>query len=312
MTALSLILIFILTTILYVKSSISATASLFSTTSVPVSSVSSAAPKESPSQYAARLLSEGICGSFEDGDDIFQSRLMDPDSRKTLLDFGEVKVYRPVLFQKLRSVAGVSDETYLNAINVDNLSCLSSDSKSGQAFWVSNDGNIVVKTLKHYECKNLCRILDSYADHMFQGKSCISSILGIYRVRTKSGIRRYFLVNKNVYPPLDSTSTSTKDHQPQQYQPQQYQQHQELQQSDNGRTMHSFSPGHSHGHVSGSGRVLKRFDLKGSTVGRKAAASSPVQKDLDLIASGQVLPLGPVARSLLLRCLERDAQFLRR
>jgi hypothetical protein len=221
--------------------------------------------KESSSQKAAKLLLEGVLKTSEPGDNIFETSLMDPACRYSKCEQGQLKSYRPVLFQKLRGASGVPEDFYAKSLDIDNLSCLSSDSKSGQAFWVSNDGAIVVKTIKRYECHNLCRILDSYARHMLSGTSCISSILGLYRVKTKSGICRYFLVNKNVYPASI-----------------------------------------------GSGHVLKRFDLKGSTVGRKAAASSPVQKDLDLIASGQSLPLGPDARSLVLKTLERDAVFLRR
>jgi len=71
----------------------------------------------------------------------------------------EVKIYRPELFAKLRERIGISDEYYFNCLNANNLQCLSSDSKSGQAFWMSNDGSIVLKTLKHYELCNLRNIL---------------------------------------------------------------------------------------------------------------------------------------------------------
>ena len=53
------------------------------------------------------------------------------------------------------------------------------DSKSGQRFWISSDGLFVLKTLKHYECKNLRGILDHYYHHMTTNeKSCIASVLG--------------------------------------------------------------------------------------------------------------------------------------
>ena len=157
------------------------------------------------SQRAALLLSNNLVKSLmEPGDGVFVSKLMDPESRRLSSSVGEVKAYRPVLFQRLRHAAGVSEDEFsasLDFVN-DALSCLSADSKSGQAFWVSKNHLIVVKTIKPYECRNLRRILDSYAEHMLtgittskvlgfeegSGSSCISSVLGLYRVTLKSGI----------------------------------------------------------------------------------------------------------------------------
>ena len=56
----------------------------------------------------------------------------------------------------------------------------------------------------------------------------------------------------------------------------------------------------------------RRYDLKGSTVGRKAKPPAQVMKDLDLMASGVTLSgMGQRAQRILLRALERDAVFLR-
>ncbi len=60
-------------------------------------------------------------------------------------------------------------------------------------------GMIVVKTIKHYECKNLRDILDSYATHILTSPSCIARILGLYRIQLKGCGNIYFLVSKNVY-----------------------------------------------------------------------------------------------------------------
>lgn len=178
-------------------------------------------------------------------------------------EYGEVKVYRPEIFSKIRKGVGISEEMYLNCLSIENLACLSSDSKSGQAFWVSNDGTIVLKTLKHYELSNLRDVLDSYYDHLVDSATCMASTLGIYRVITKSGIKKYFIVNRNVYPLLKSNI------------------------------------------------LLKRYDIKGSTVGRKSSPTSMVYKDLDLIESGKSFTLGS-AKELLLQVLERDVAFLSR
>jgi hypothetical protein len=189
---------------------------------------------------------------------------------------GQVKAYRPVLFKKLRQAAGISEEEFHASLNFaeESLSCLSADSKSGQAFWVSKNRMVVVKTIKPYECRNLRGMLDSYAEHVLLspneaaaagldegcGGTCISAVLGVYRVTLKHGGRRYFMVSKNVYP---------------------------------------------------AGSIQRRYDLKGSTVGRKAKPPSQVLKDLDLMTSGLTLSLGQRARKTLLRTLERDAVFLR-
>ena len=222
------------------------------------------------------LLSNVAAQVVEPGDDVFQSRLMDPDARTVAVTVavassssttGHVKAYRPVLFKRLRQAAGVSEDDYTSSLDFvrDALACLSADSKSGQAFWASKNGLLVVKTIKPYECRNLRGVLDSYADHVLGTgdalHTCISPVLGLYRVTLKSGGRRYFMVSKNVYPPRPVP--------------------------------------------------LRRYDLKGSTVGRRAKAPSPVLKDLDLMASGLALGLGPRARAALLRALERDAVFLR-
>ena len=89
----------------------------------------------------------------------------------------------------------------------------------------------------------------------------------------ESGGRRYFMVNKNVYPPSL------------------------LARNDNGNSNVPSS---------------RRYDLKGSTVGRKAKPPAQVMKDLDLMASGVTLSgMGQRAQRILLRALERDAVFLR-
>lgn len=169
------------------------------------------------------------------------------------------KVYHPALFQILRRNAGVSEDDYINALCLESLICFSSDSKSGATFWVSSNAKIVLKTIKHYECKNLNNILHYYAEHVCNEKSCISAILGVYRVQYKRNTK-YFLACVNIYPNDEAF-------------------------------------------------ILNKYDLKGSTVGRSAIATSVVKKDLNLIASGALLQLGP-SRDVILRALERDARFL--
>jgi len=197
------------------------------------------------------------------GDNKYRLNLnTDPGSIKIALpDRSQLKVYRPAVFNNLRRHAGVSDALYTRSLNVDNLVCLSSDSKSGQAFWKTNDDTLVLKTLKHYEVINLLRVLDKYAAHTLGDISCIATVVGLYRVTLRNGTKKYFVACKNVYP-------------------------------------------------RNSWHVVSRFDLKGSTVGRLAAQTSSVKKDLDLMASGARLMLGP-ARDTVLHALQRDVNFLR-
>jgi Phosphatidylinositol-4-phosphate 5-Kinase len=190
-----------------------------------------------------------------------------PASITSSLPVGTVKAYQPSLFVHLRKHAGISEDLFVKCMDPDYLACLSSDSKSGQAFWKSIDGSIVVKTIKHYECKNLQRVLQEYTSHMLgvddAGRaipSCISSVIGLYRVKTRNGIKKYFMINKNVYP----TSESTSKH-----------------------------------------RVMRKYDLKGSTIGRKAHAASSVMKDLNLIDSDYPFHLG-IGKDIVLNALARD------
>lgn len=112
---------------------------------------------------------------------------------------GSFKSYFPGIFLHLRQLAGVDESSYLTALRDENLCCLKSDSKSGMIFWKSKDGSIVLKTLKHYECKTLRRMLSSLHVHYSSGPSCIASVLGLYRVRTLGGKSRYFLATRNVF-----------------------------------------------------------------------------------------------------------------
>merc|ERR1712039_514024 len=65
----------------------------------------------------------------------------------------------------------------------------------------------------------------------------------------------------------------------------------------------------------GSQNIHRRYDLKGSTHGRKASAkerrkSAPVLKDLDWVAEETAMIIGEGARKLLLDSLAEDARFL--
>ena len=224
--------------------------------------------------------------------------IYDPKAVYSYFPGGNIKTYRPNLFKNIRRSSSNTDDNtmimmtkdnisnynkfdekiYMQCLHFDNLKCLSSDSKSGQAFWVSKDGSIVLKTIKHYELKNLVNILTELADHLITSKelgypSSIASILGLYRVTTKSGKRKYFMACRNVYPNPNIHLTLRNSKQK-------------------------------------CIKIIKKFDLKGSTVGRRASISSTVKKDLDLIDSGYVLSLGENSKNIIEKSLMRDAEFL--
>lgn len=220
----------------------------------------------------------------------------DPKAVYSYFPNGDIKTYRPILFRNIRRLISNTDTTtgtntiskynefdekiYMQCLHYDNLQCLSSDSKSGQAFWVSKDGSIVLKTIKHYEMKNIVNILTEFHDHLISSKdigypSTIASILGLYRVTTKSGKKKYFMACRNVYPNQNICIP--------------------IQQSKQ-KTI----------------KILKKYDLKGSTIGRRASLSSSVKKDLDLIDSGNFLSLGEKAKEIIVASLMRDTEFLSR
>lgn len=291
-------------------------------------------------------LLNGILQTYESGDDLFQSGLMDPQFRKTATIThiegtaisGIVKVYRPVLFQKIRNSIGMSEDNYLQCLDFEKIgmTCLTnSDSKSGQTFWISKNEKIVLKTIKKYECKNMFQILDDYSSHLEEcsGRSCISTVLGLYRVTLQNGCKRYFMASRNVYPVNEND----------------YKVESALEHST--ETVHSNTPvdgsGRERGREGGSvGVVLDadinsgvvdtlstnahtisntlehrteseeicarlKFDLKGSTVGRLCSPSSSVLKDLNLLSSGHVFKIG-MERKNVLQTLEKDVLFLRK
>lgn len=58
------------------------------------------------------------------------------------------------------------------------------------------------------------------------------------------------------------------------------------------------------------GQITERFDLKGSTVGRKAAADEKVMKDLDLVEQSPLDLGSTLAKKKLIAQLQRDVQLL--
>lgn len=139
-------------------------------------------------------------GGFRAMKQKFAAHGHDPDSVSGQTEGGVVKVYRPAVFEQLRHHCSIEEYDYLQSLDVSMLQCLTVNSKSGGAFWVSTDGKILVKTIKHYEAKLLRKLLDSYVLHVLTGPSAIGNILGLYRIRGRFSGTKYILVSKNVFP----------------------------------------------------------------------------------------------------------------
>jgi hypothetical protein len=220
--------------------------------------------KEPNTHRAARLILDGIRESETGSGAHFGTTKGAANDVYVSLNGGQVKSYRPVVFKHMRSSAGVSESSWLSCMNPDELENICADSKSGQAFWKSKDGVLVLKTIKGYECRNLREVVDNLANHLDvpADHSCISSVLGLFRVKFKNGRKIYLMASRNVYPTTQLYNTL-------------------------------------------------KFDLKGSTVGRKKSASSSVLKDLDLLRSHTRFQFGD-KKDLVLRTLQRDVNFLSR
>ena len=127
---------------------------------------------------AARLILYGLVS--EESGKFGKSKGSKQDLYHQLIGGNQIKVYRPEIFKLIRSNSGISETVYQSSLNPDVLECLSSDSKSGQAFWRATNGIIILKTIKPYECRNLRNILPEYSYHITSGISCISAIVGLY------------------------------------------------------------------------------------------------------------------------------------
>lgn len=218
--------------------------------------------KEPSSHSAARLILDGIRETEQGHGAHFGTTKGAANDIYVSLSGGEVKSYRPSVFKHVRASSGVSEASWISCMNPDELETISSDSKSGQSFWKSKDGVIVLKTIKGYECRNLREVVDNLASHMDipSDHSCISGVLGLFRVKLQNGQKIYLMASRNVYPTSQMYNTL-------------------------------------------------KFDLKGSTVGRRKSAHSMVLKDLDLINSNARLHFGD-KKDLVLRTLKRDVDFL--
>mmetsp|Transcript_27043 Transcript_27043/g.25889 ORF Transcript_27043/g.25889 Transcript_27043/m.25889 type:complete len:422 (-) Transcript_27043:111-1376(-) len=232
--------------------------------------------KQSISHNAASLLYNGMIHSYEPGDNIYQSDLMDKKTQyiKTQntndlyqdIIHGEVKLYRPLIFQKIRKLIGLKEEKYLECLNFDknSLLCLKdSDSKSGgcRYFMASrnvypNDGDSFDVSQGNIDVTD--RPDNSDDDERVDSKDKNENNDDILNIE-KDG---------------SSFIESMKDF---------------IFKEDDNR--------------------YQKFDIKGSSVGRTASVTSCVKKDNDLVLSNSLLNFGK-CKNEILQILEKDVLFL--
>jgi hypothetical protein len=253
------------------------------------------------SQYLIQQVAGGILQQSSTSYRFGSTKSTKADSYITLYDSKlQFKSYSPEIFRVLRKAAGVDEKEFLQSLCVENMDCLTNtDSKSGQMFWKSKDGKLLIKTIKKYECKTLRRILPALQHHVLdnsveidllpeqslesndlvsasslkqtvQCSSLLNNLLGLYRIRIPSSrTTKYCLICKNIYPEeILISSEYTQSH--------------------------------------------EQYDLKGSLVGRKKNVKSLVYKDQDFLQQAKGLRLGVYNKAIFLAQLKKDCQFLQR
>lgn len=114
----------------------------------------------------------------------------------------------PETFRRLRALAGISEDEYLDSISRDdaNLITFQSNSKSGEFFFFTHNGLFLVKTISLLQAKKLIEMLPAYETHLRTYPRCLlARYLGLHRIRIRregggaSGSPRWFLVMASVF-----------------------------------------------------------------------------------------------------------------
>jgi hypothetical protein len=118
------------------------------------------------------------------------------------------------MFSSLIIIIIIEEMEFYDCIQPHNLYKITTESKSGQNFWISKNGKIAIKTIKAYECRNLRHVLDHYNSYLESSSqslssyepnnskpSCIASVYGLFRTRRNyNPFHTYYLVCRNVFP----------------------------------------------------------------------------------------------------------------
>lgn len=106
----------------------------------------------------------------------------------------------PLVFRKLRSLLGISDEWYSHQIALPAQERLSEGS-SGAFMFFCGSGEFMVKTISSFESKVLSSILMKYATHLSNNpESMLVRFLGLHELKMYNQTFN-FVVMKNIFPP---------------------------------------------------------------------------------------------------------------
>jgi len=203
--------------------------------------------------------------------------------------------YAPMVFQRIRSRFGIHHDEYLRSVgpeqllgnmvlgNLSSLSELSSEGKSGAFFYYTADGKYMIKTVSPKEHKLLKGILKRYYDHITtQPGTLLVRFLGLHSLR----------VHKERKAGACGCGKTWNQSQ---------------------RKLYFIVMGNM---FNAPVEIHRRYDLKGSWVGRKTPPENfndrtVALKDVDFKDANETIRVGDDRRTRLMAQIERDSTFLR-
>lgn len=203
--------------------------------------------------------------------------------------------YAPMVFQRIRSGFGINHDDYLRSVgpeqllgnmvlgNLSSLSELSSEGKSGAFFYYTADGKYMIKTVSPKEHKMLKGILKRYYDHITnQPETLLVRFLGLHSLR----------VHKERKAGACGCGKTWNQSQ---------------------RKLYFVVMGNM---FNAPVEIHRRYDLKGSWVGRKTPPEnfndrSVALKDVDFKDANETIRVGDERRARLIAQIEQDSGFLR-
>jgi len=199
-----------------------------------------------------------------------------------------VTEFAPQIFKSIRDSDGLMVDEILSSLSLQHnrqaiFSAEESQGKSGSFFFFSENGRYLIKTINDEEKSVLLnQLLPDYSSHLFNtNDSLIAFIYGVYQISIDGMKALSVILMQNTI---------------------QYQKPEEIL-GGGSSGIHPYQE-----------KLLKVFDLKGSTVQRKAKGddikASTALKDLDFVAQGIDLDLSDEQKDRLARCIYHDAKLL--
>jgi len=124
------------------------------------------------------------------------------NSSKEGQKFQKFEVFCSELFHTLEEETSASSVLESLGETSGDYKSLSTNSKSGEFFFLSRDRKFLIKTVSEAEGRLLFRMLPEYQDHIHSSPmSLIVRFAGLYRVEIAKGSWKYFLLMKSVFDP---------------------------------------------------------------------------------------------------------------